>query len=675
MAGQQREALPRCRTAPAVRVSLWVAFALLGFDSAALSHVDPWPTTAREAGVLVGSVELRPCLSAPGLCGSLDRPLDPTGAIPGRISIHFEYYPHSGADKPLGTLAATEGGPGYPATLSRDDYLALFKPLLRRHDFLLMDNRGTGQSGAIDCRALQTAEKWTVELIAVCGKSLGDRAPLYSTAYAADDLAAILEALNIRRIDLYGDSYGTYFEQVFAVRHPNALRSIVLDGAYPLYGPDYAWYPSYAPAVRDKFDIACRRFDPCAALPGSSLERVAPVLAELRSRPFRARGADSDGKQREFTADASQLAIVMYGSAPAFATVRELDAAARAFSGGDRVPLLRLMAETVSGVDSRDPTADAAKWSAGLAAAVMCQDPPQIFDMRLPPPLRTADRDRAIAERKVKAPDTYAPFTIDEYRGMPLDYSFIDQCVEWPVAPSSHPASHVVAADARYPDIPALIISGELDNITTLADGAAVARAFKRGTQIRIANSFHVNALPRARSACGAEIVRRFIETLAVGDTACAAGVPPLRLARHFALQASQLEPVAAIAGNRAGAAQLRWVSAAVMTAGDVLARLGGNSTGQGVGLRGGRFQVVNDESTTHVMLNQVRWTEDLTVSGKIDRPAARTGTVRASLRLATVDGLTGELTVEWPEGIAGSSASIRGMFGDARVVAQSPAP
>ena len=674
MAGQHRAALPRCRTAPASCVGLCAAFALFGFGSAALSHADPWPTTAGQS-ILVGSIELRPCLSVPGLCGALDRPLDPTGAIPGRISIHFEYYPHSGPDKPIGTLVATEGGPGYPATLSRDDYLALFQPLLRQHDFLLMDNRGTGQSAAIDCRELQIAGKWTVELTAACGKSLCDRAPLYSTAYAADELAAILEALNIRGIDLYGDSYGTYFEQVFAVRHPHSLRSIVLDGAYPLNWADYAWYPSYAPAMRGKFDIACRRFGPCAELPGSSIEHIVPVLQELRSRPFRARAADSDGREREFTADASQLAIVMYGSAPAMATVRELDAAARAFSAGDRVPLLRLMAETISGVDSRDPTADAAKWSAGLAAAVMCQDPPQIFDMRLAPTLRTAERDQAVAARKVKAPDTYAPFTIDEYRGMPLDYSFIDQCVQWPVAPSSHPASHVVAADAPYPDIPALIISGELDNITTMADGAAVAAAFKHGVQIRVANSFHVNALPRARSACGAEIVRRFIETLDVGDTACAAGVAPLRLVPRFAARASQLEPAAAIPGNRADLAQLQWVSAAVMTAGDVLARLAGNSTGQGVGLRGGSFRVVSDASTAHVALNQVRWTDDLTVSGKIDKPLARTGTVRASLHLATADGLSGELSVQWPEGIAGSSADIHGTLGGDAVRARTSAP
>ena len=624
---------------------------------------------------MVGSIELKPCRDAPAFCGTLDRPLDPTGAVAGRISVHFEYYSHTGREEPIGTLVATEGGPGYAATVSREDYLALFRPLRRRRDLLLMDNRGTGQSGAIDCHELQTAAQWTVELIAACGRRLGDSAPLYSTAYAADDLQAVLEALNIRRIDLYGDSYGTYFEQVFAVRHPNTLRSIVLDGAFALNGADYPWYPSYAPAMRDKFDIACRRFAPCARLGGSSIEHMLPVLAELRSRPFSARAADGDGREREFIANASQLAIVMYGSAPAFASVREFDAAARAFTGGDRAPLLRLMAETISGVDSRDPAADATKWSAGLAAAVMCEDPPQIFDMRLQPALRAADRDRVVAERKRTLPDTYAPFSIDEYRGMPLDYGFIDQCVEWPVAASSHPASHVVAADAHYPDVPALIVSGELDNITTAADGAAVAAAFKHGLQIRIANSFHVNALPRARSACAARIVRRFVETLDAGDTACAAKVPPLRLVPRFAMSVSQVEPAVAAAGNEAAAAQLRWASAAVMTVGDVLARLPGNSTGAGVGLRGGSFRVVNAAPLVHVTLNQVRWTEDLAVSGTVDKPMVRSGTVRARLQLAMADAPAGELTVEWPEDSARSSAGIHGTLAGAAVHARTPAP
>jgi pimeloyl-ACP methyl ester carboxylesterase len=639
-------------------------FTVLGSVSAA----------ARET-LLVGSIELKPCQGVQAYCGTLDRPLDPTGVIPGRISIYFEFYPHSGLGKPAGTLVATEGGPGFPATLSRDDYLALFKPLRKQRDVLLMDNRGTGRSGAIDCHALQTAEQWTVELTAACGLSLGERAPLYSTAYAADDLAAILEALEIRRIDLYGDSYGTYFEQVFAVRHPNTLRSIVLDGAYPLNGPDYAWYPSYAPAMRDKFNIACRRFAPCAALSGDSMSHIRPLLDELRSHPFAAQASDSDGKPRAFTADASHLAIVMFGSAPAYATVRELDAAARAFVAGDRIPVLRLMAETVSAVDSRDPTADATQWSAGLAAAVMCQDPPQIFDMRLSPTLRVADRDRAVAQRKRTLPDTYAPFTLDEYRGMPLDYSFIDQCVEWPVAPSSHPASRVVGTDARYPDVPALIISGELDNMTTTADGALVEAAFKHGTQIHIANSFHVNALPRARSDCAARIARRFLVTLSAGDTSCAAGVSPLLLVPRFARHASELEAALPLAGNHADDSQLRWVNAALMTAGDVLARLGGNSSGQGVGLRGGTFRVVTDSSIIHVSLTGVRWTEDVAVSGKIDKPVGRQGSVRAALRVAGPGEFTGELEVEWPQGLADAAARIRGKLGGTTVMARAAVP
>jgi pimeloyl-ACP methyl ester carboxylesterase len=673
MAGQQRKALRRCRTAPAAWLAACGVFALMGLDAVGSGKDAALPAARRP--FLIGSIELRPCANVPAYCGKLDRPLDPTGAIPGRISIHFEFYPHTDQGKPAGTLVATEGGPGYPATESRDDYLALFEPLRRRNDLLLMDNRGTGQSGAIDCRELQTAEQWTVELTAACGRRLSDSAPLYSTAYAADDLAAILEALNVRRIDLYGDSYGTYFEQVFAVRHPNVLRSIVLDGAYPLNGTDYPWYPSYAPAMRYKFDVACRRFGPCAMIPGSAIEHIQPALEELRSHPFPARAADSDGKQRDFIADAPHLATAMFAGAPAFATVRELDAAARAFSGGDRAPLLRLMAETISAVDSRDPAADPTKWSAGLAAAVMCQDPPQIFDMRLAPALRTADRDRALAARRATLPGTYSPFTIDEYRGMPLDYSFIDQCVEWPVAPSSHPSSRVVAAGAEFPDIPALVISGELDNITTMADGAAVAAAFKHGTQIRVANSFHVNALPRARSDCTAQIVRRFIETLAPGDSACAARVPPLRLVPRFALHASQLEPAVEAAGNRAGAAQLRWISAAVETAGDVLARLGANSTGDGVGLRGGGFRVLSDATMKHVELTEVRWTEDLAVSGMVDKPAARLGVVRASLRFAAADGQKGAIRVEWPEGVANSTAAIHGTMGDAVVSARMPAP
>ena len=51
---------------------------------------------------------------------------------------------------------------------------------------------------------------------------------LFATAYAADDLAAVLRALRIRTIDLYGDSYGTFFVQDFIARHPRVARTVVI---------------------------------------------------------------------------------------------------------------------------------------------------------------------------------------------------------------------------------------------------------------------------------------------------------------------------------------------------------------------------------------------------------------------------------------------------------------
>lgn len=626
------------------------------------------------ATLKVGSVTLHRCETDAPWCGSLVRRLDLAGTVAGTISIYFEYYPHSSAGRSLGTLVATEGGPGFPATQSRKEYLALFGPLQASRDVVLMDNRGTGRSGAIDCEPLQTAPTLTEENVGRCGRALGPKAALYSAAFAADDLAAILDALRLGPIDLYGDSYGTFFEQVFAVRHPAKLRSIVLDGAYPLSGPDYAWYPNYAPAMRAKFELACQRSSACNRIPGTSLDHVAPALEALRRAPFAAQALDADGRPRKFTADATQLAIAMFGSAPAYASVRELDAAARAFVAADRAPLLRLMAETQVGVDSRDATQSPARFSAGLAAAAMCQDAPQIFDMSLDPLRRAAERDRVIAARRRTAPHTYAPFTIDEYRRMPLDYAFIDECVEWPVSPGEHPASQVVAPNAVYPNVPALIISGDLDNMTPVADGELVARRFPRGRQLIVPNGFHVNALPHSRSGCPARIVRRFLDTLDPGDTSCLQTVPEVRLVSAFARRLGELVPAHALSGNVAGTEQLRAVSGAVLTAGDVIARIDSNTSGTGPGLRGGTFSITAVAAGYLLTLHEVRWTEDLAVSGTISWPG-RKGAARADLALKTAAGLSGSLHILWTEGAGHALAQVRGHLGDAAVAADMAAP
>ena len=618
----------------------------------------------------VGHATLHRCGNA-AWCGVLPRPLDPTGAVDATVPIYFEYYPHTAAAPAEGMLVAAEGGPGYATTDSREAYLKLFGPLRDSYDVLLMDYRGTGRSGAIDCSALQRAPQLTERDIGACGRALGRTAPLYSTALAADDLAAILDALGVARIGLYGDSYGTYFSQVFALRHRERLRSLVLDGAYPLSGPDYAWYPNYAIAMRRKFDLACERSRPCHAIPGSSMEHIAPALRELRAHPFAAHVRYRDGRTLDFTADASALAVVMFAGSPAYASVRELDAAARAFSSGDRLPLLRLMAETLGSVDSRDATYAPEEFSEGLAAAVTCEDPPHIFDMHLPPSQRMAQRDRMIAAREASAPGTYAPFTIAEYRRMPLDYTFIDECVTWPTMAAA--AKPLTFEGVRYPQVPVLVVSGELDNMTSVADGAAAAAHFPHARHVIIANSFHVNAVPHARSGCAATIVRRFMSDLKVGEDDCAAAVPPVPLVPRFARRLHELDPAHALPGNGGDDEALRLVSAALLTSADVITRAEENGVGHGVGLRGGEFTAARQDGGYELTLHEVHWTEDLAVSGRIESPG-RSGVVQADLEVHS-PAAGGQLTLSWPEGASDARASVRGTFGGKVIAAEAPAP
>ncbi len=72
----------------------------------------------------------------------------------------------------------------------------------------------------------------------------------------------MVDALELGPLDLYGDSYGTFFQQVFAGRHPDLVRSIVLDAAYPAYG-ETGWYPTQAPAMRHAFSVVCERSREC----------------------------------------------------------------------------------------------------------------------------------------------------------------------------------------------------------------------------------------------------------------------------------------------------------------------------------------------------------------------------------------------------------------------------
>lgn len=644
------------------------------FLAAMLAPAAAQPPAAERAPLTVGRLTIPWCPAVQSYCGRFPRPFDPTGHLEGTIPVYFEYTPRRRASEPSeGLLLASEGGPGYPTTGTGPAYKALFGPLMATRDLLMMDNRGTGRSRRIDC-PVQTAPWLTVARIAACGRSLGETAPLYSGAYATDDLAALLEALHAPPVDLYGDSYGTYFAQTFAYRHPAKVRRMVLDSAYPVpqVGGESPWYPTYAPAVRDKFNLACARSPGCGALPGDSIAHIQPAIERLRAAPYEGHALDADGRWRRVPATASALAMLMFASSPALASVRETDAAARAFVAGDDAPLLRLFAETAAANDGRHSSARA--FSTGAYLAVNCQDVAQIYDMRLPPPERKRQRDAAVARQQRDAPDLYAPFTIDEFRGIGLDYSLLDACVGWPAPPAWHPPGPHVPPDPAMPDVPVLVLAGEFDAITTPAEGRIVASLFRQGEVVLAANSFHVAVGPAIWDPCAAGIARRFLATGAAGDTGCAARIAPLRLPPLFARRLADAPAADALPGHRAGKAALRAVFAAVQALGDTAARIESNSTGAGPGLRGGRFTIERRHGRYLFTLDAVRWAEDLAISGRLAWPAGP-GVAEARITLAGDDGLRGELVVRWREGAAGAAATIAGRIDGRRVAATMPAP
>jgi pimeloyl-ACP methyl ester carboxylesterase len=534
-------------------------------------------------------------------CGSIERPWEPGNPAAGTVTVGFAFVPARDHSKPaLGTVVPHEGGPGYSTTGTAASYAEMYGPLLDRRNLLLVDQRGTGRSEPIDCPALQDLKGDYAPAAAACGAALGARADDYSTALSADDLAAVVAALGLGPVDVYGDSYGTFFAQVYAGRHPEQVRSVVLDSAYPTYGEE-AWYPTQGPAMRDSFALVCQRTPACRDTGRPFLLSLEKMLAEVRTKPWRATAYDADGRRMRVTVDGAGLVAVAFGATYTPAFYRELTAALRSGLSGDRRPLLRLVAEATGGDTDAGPVR---AYSEGLDAAVACHDYPQLYDMTAPPAVRQQQYAAALDARSLSDPDTYGPFTVHDYAESV--WQTLDWCTQWPSAPASNPAGPPVPSGGHYSDVPVLVLSGELDSITTPAEGDLVAAQFPNARHVIVANSFHVTAVGDTDD-CAVRIVRSFVTSPAASIPSrllrCARDVAPVRAMGRFP---AALPPV-----PRTGAI----ARAAALTVADLQDRWWNNYSSHGVGLRGGTWRYTGDR-VVRFRLSGVRLLPGLPVSG-----------------------------------------------------------
>ena len=635
---------------------------------------------APAAKITVGTLELNYCNAAyGGYCGSIKRKLDPSGAVSGVITIGFEYYPRRDQTLPrLGVILPQEGGPGYSSTGTRDAYINIFNALRNRRDILIVDKRGTGTSAAIDCPGVQQGDPSDPVAIAACGQQLGAKAALYRTELAVADIVGVMDALQISKVDFYGDSYGTYVGQTFAARYGGRLRSIILDSAYPVRPPDI-WFPTDWARGRDGLDRVCERSPSCQALGGKSTWRMQSLLNYLRQHPISGTAPDSDGMPLATTVDVSQLFRLMTNLGNSPASYRDLDAAARAWlESNDPLPLLRLSAE----YDTPFVT-DAVDFSYGQYQDLVCQEYPLHYDLAATPAQRRVQYDNAIDAARQNRPDLFAPFTIDEALDSNANFTPLATCLDWPAPLPAYPQGDALPANPVFPAVPTLVLSGDLDSVTSVEDAAQVTDLFPNAVHLVVPNLTHVTAwyyidsgiLPDGGDTthCVQNVVRRFVSQLSTGDTSCIPKVRPIRTVPRFERSVAALKPAEATSGNVANASKLRLASGALETVGDVFSRFL-ITYGSGGGLRGGKYTYGRNGSKYVFQLNRVKWTDDLEVSGTMQWYLS-SGNVTASVTLRQGGKSIGNLSIAWNDLKTSAIATLTGTISGDAVRAKRIAP
>ena len=96
--------------------------------------------------------------------------------------------------------------------------------------------------------------------------------------------------------NIYGDSYGTYFAQAFAVRHPARVRAVVLDAAFAVTGLD-PWEREQIDQIRFAWRAVCERSGACEDDPVAELGALAQ---RLRANPLVGEARDADGAFARF---------------------------------------------------------------------------------------------------------------------------------------------------------------------------------------------------------------------------------------------------------------------------------------------------------------------------------------------------------------------------------------
>jgi pimeloyl-ACP methyl ester carboxylesterase len=412
-------------------------------------------------------------------------------------------------------------------------------------------------------------------------------------------------------VDFYGASYGGADISAYALRFGQHLRSVILDAPFGV--PSFRTF-EYARAKiaadLQMVSLACRRSPTCSADHPNPVAELNSLVSRIRLSPVEGDAYDARGNLLHVRIDESVLLNFLIDSPNgSFTNTGELLAAAASLLKDDPRPLLRLGAEG-SHTMERD-FGDPAFFSYAVYVATSAVDGPEPWDWSAPLWARRLQYENAVEAlparffepfSKVVATDTLFSFAHNSGKFL----------IAWEIPT---PPSPIEPPRPRYPHVPALALSGDLDNVVPTSEASKVAALFGT-TPLVVAGAGHASIF---WSQCARDLMSHFVQTLKVGDTRCLAAPetvwPGLD---RFPLVAADARPaeVDPSRPNDIEITERKVVTVAVGAALDALRRIVAGSGREGRGLRGGVFSRTPGTST--LTLTDCAFAYDVIVGGSV---------------------------------------------------------
>jgi pimeloyl-ACP methyl ester carboxylesterase len=452
---------------------------------------------------------------ADALCGSLEVFEHRQAAAGRRLSLAIVVLPATSDDYRADPVVFLAGGPGQGAARLAPLIQAVFGRLQRHRDIVLVDQRGTGRSHPLECRT--TDETLRAEFpddpsalarLKECLESYDADVRQYTTPIAMDDLEDVRAFLGYERVNLYGASYGTRAALVFLRQHPSRVRTITLDGVAP---PDMR-LPLFAArdASRALEQVLsdCQNEQGCGDAYPDLRARTVALLARLERAPATVHVRHPrTGRHEpvEVTPRVATGALVSALYTPVTASTIPL--LLHRATQDDFAPLLAM---ALAGDDSTGI-------SVGMQLSVLCSED-------------VARVDAAAVERE----------SASSLFGAHLAAGPLTACRDWPrgALPSGY-------FDPVRSDVPALILSGDLDPVTPPDWGEHVAQHLTNGRHYVARGTGH----GVASTACGLRVVEQFLERASAVDLDAACLDEPQR--PFFFVSPSGPDPLAREPGRR----------------------------------------------------------------------------------------------------------------------------